>query len=201
MERESGRISVAAIVMSGALVALYFGPMQIPNLLQGYGWLRSPSPEVVEGELRRMNPSGTESYDCRDGSDGWDAICDVVSTRGGRPSRLKYGVVSSAFSPAASISVLPVDQPTPSRDQYVSRQAENEKRAAAEQKRLTATLDLNRARVDQLKKLPGVDDALAQRIAIAVIHKRFKTVDDLLTVEGVDRQMLERIRPLVRVDK
>lgn len=117
MQKQAGRVSIGTIVLCCTVVVLFIGVGPTISFLQGYGWLRKTSAEDIERELRRM--SSSESFNCKEGGDGWDAICDVVSTRGGRQTRFKYGVVSSAVSPVSSISILPLDQPTPSRDEYV----------------------------------------------------------------------------------
>lgn len=199
MDKQAGRVSIGTIILFCIVVVLLVGITPIMDFLHGWGLLGRASAQEVQDELKRRSPR--DSIECQVGTGGWDYICDVVHRppgRGDNPSRSKYGVMSSPYSAAGGITALPVDQPTPARDEFTKR---NQARREAEQKRLTETLDLNLARVDQLKALPGVDEALAYRIAQAVIHKRFTTVDDLLTVEGVDRAMLERIRPLVRVDK
>ena len=62
-------------------------------------------------------------------------------------------------------------------------------------------LDLNRATRAELRLLPGVGDALAQRI---VDHRQrnglFRTVDDLRQVPGFGPKTLDRLRPVVFVD-
>lgn len=57
-------------------------------------------------------------------------------------------------------------------------------------------LDLNRATKAELRLLPGLGDALAQRI---VDHRErsgpFRSVDDLRKVAGIGSKTLERLRP------
>ena len=60
-------------------------------------------------------------------------------------------------------------------------------------------IDINTAPRGELRLLPGIGPALAARI----IENRettgpFQTVNDLLRVRGVDAELIERIRPLVR---
>ena len=61
-------------------------------------------------------------------------------------------------------------------------------------------LDLNRATVDELTRLPGVGSAMATRIVQARESSgRFASVDDLRRVKGVGAARLDRLRPLLTV--
>jgi competence ComEA-like helix-hairpin-helix protein len=61
-----------------------------------------------------------------------------------------------------------------------------------------APLNLNTARPDQLTRLPGIGPVLAQRIIEARDRRGgFRSVEDLLIVEGIGNQRLEKIRSLV----
>ena len=63
-----------------------------------------------------------------------------------------------------------------------------------------APLDLNRATVVELRRLPGVGAVLARRIVeMREAAGRFAAVDDLRAVPGVRRSTLERLRSLVAV--
>jgi len=61
-------------------------------------------------------------------------------------------------------------------------------------------LDRNRARAEDLERLPGVGPVLARRIAA---HREqygpFRSVDELLAVRGIGERLLERLRPRLRV--
>jgi competence protein ComEA len=61
-------------------------------------------------------------------------------------------------------------------------------------------IDLNRATVDELDRLPGVGPATAAAI---VAHRDefgpFASVDDLLDVRGIGPAKLDAIRTLIRV--
>jgi len=64
----------------------------------------------------------------------------------------------------------------------------------------TPPLDLNRATLADLTRLPGVGPVMARRILEARDDVgRFGAVDDLLTVRGLGRAKLERLRPFVGV--
>lgn len=62
-------------------------------------------------------------------------------------------------------------------------------------------IDINKATAEELTALPGVGEALAERI---VAHRqrvgRFKSVDDLLHVSGISQRLLENLRPHIKVD-
>ncbi|HEY7328584.1 MAG TPA: helix-hairpin-helix domain-containing protein [Gemmataceae bacterium] len=63
------------------------------------------------------------------------------------------------------------------------------------------SLDLNQADCVQLMQLPGVGEALAQRIeAYRVGHHGFRSVDELRQVHGIGPKLLEKIRPHVFVE-
>jgi competence ComEA-like helix-hairpin-helix protein len=63
-----------------------------------------------------------------------------------------------------------------------------------------APLDLNRATVEELRRLPGVGVVLARRIVeMREAAGRFAAVDDLGAVPGFRRRALERLRSLVGV--
>jgi competence protein ComEA len=59
---------------------------------------------------------------------------------------------------------------------------------------LSVPIDINRATAAELEQLSGIGPVLAQRI----IDKRpYKSVDDLLRVQGIGLKILEKIRPNV----
>jgi competence protein ComEA len=66
----------------------------------------------------------------------------------------------------------------------------------------TSPLDLNRATLADLARLPGVGPVLARRI----VETResagpFGEIDDLLNVRGLGRTKLERLRPFVGISR
>jgi DNA uptake protein ComE-like DNA-binding protein len=197
MRRENGWLSLRTIVVALGVLMFVVGASPVFEFLYWIGLYPQVQASEVEARLKRHSPNDTVT--CHEGTGGWDFICEQVHRRNtGATSRHKYGIMGSWMSPVASIDTLPVDQPTPA-DRNAFRRTHAEA-AAQERTRLTATLDLNRARVDQLTELPGIDEATARRITIAVIRKRFTTVDDLLAVEGMTQEKVDRIRTLVRVD-
>lgn len=63
-------------------------------------------------------------------------------------------------------------------------------------------LDLNRATVQELTTLPGIGDVLAQRIVdYREAHGPFRSVDELIAVEGIGEGKLEKLRELVTVEE
>jgi competence protein ComEA len=63
-------------------------------------------------------------------------------------------------------------------------------------------VDLNTARLEDLRRLPGIGQKRAE--AILALRARlpgghFKQIEDLLKVKGVGRAMLKRLHPLVRI--
>jgi competence protein ComEA len=63
-----------------------------------------------------------------------------------------------------------------------------------------ARVDLNRASVQELESLPQVGSALAQRIVdFRAKHGPFKSVDDLLKVQGIGEKVLAKLRDRVTV--
>lgn len=61
----------------------------------------------------------------------------------------------------------------------------------------TTAIDLNRATLAELKKLPGVGKVIAERI---VAHRPYQNVEALDRVPGIGAATMERLRPLVRAD-
>ena len=59
-----------------------------------------------------------------------------------------------------------------------------------------APLDVNRASVPELTRLPGIGPTLAERI---VQTRPFETLDDLVRVRGLRPRLLAHLRPLLAV--
>jgi len=61
-------------------------------------------------------------------------------------------------------------------------------------------IDLNRATVEDLSKLPGIGPKLAQRIVrFREKHGPFRRVEDLLAIRGIGHKKWKKIRPFLRV--
>jgi len=65
-----------------------------------------------------------------------------------------------------------------------------------------ARVDVNRATLSELTGLPGIGPKLAQRVIdYSRTNGPFKTVDDLLLVEGIGRKKLTRMCDLVTIHR
>lgn len=63
-------------------------------------------------------------------------------------------------------------------------------------------ININKATVDELVKLPGIGPAIAARIVeYRAEFGPFKSVDELLNVRGIGKARLEAIRDLVTVEE
>ena len=63
-------------------------------------------------------------------------------------------------------------------------------------------VDLNTARIEDLRRLPGVGAKRAEAILALRARLpggRFKQIEDLLKVKGIGRAMLRRLHPLIRL--
>lgn len=61
-------------------------------------------------------------------------------------------------------------------------------------------LDINKASAQELEALPQIGPALAQRIVeFRTQQGPFRSVDDLLKVQGIGEKLLARLRDLVTV--
>ena len=176
----------------------YFVGMH-PLMETMYDYHLLPRPSVEEVRHVMMRRSEFDSMLCRVGENGWDYICDATSRSrvSGETQRYRFGAMGGFYPVVRTLVQLPLEGPIPSKDAYLAQQTAQ----AEHQRKQLALIDLNNAREDQLIALPGVSRDLARRIIVRAIEKPFATVDDLLTVEGVDRAMLERLRPSIRVSK
>lgn len=132
----------------------------------------------------------------------------VVHWRAAHPDLVERLEQLDHAAPAESAGVMErpvpgVDQASVGRtttDDRPARPARVPKRRAAAGDEPSAPLDLNQATLIDLTRLPGVGSVLAQRILDARdAAQRFGSVDDLLTVRGVGRAKLERLRPFLSV--
>jgi len=65
-----------------------------------------------------------------------------------------------------------------------------------------ATVDINTASVEELMSVPGIGQSIAQRIAeFREKNGPYKSVDDLLKVQGIGEKSLAKIRDRLTVGK
>lgn len=72
--------------------------------------------------------------------------------------------------------------------------------AVGAEKEPASRVNINTAGAEELAKLPGVGEVIAQRI---IRHREisgpFRSVNELLVIRGISRKKLEALRPLVTV--
>lgn len=82
----------------------------------------------------------------------------------------------------------------------VQEQPSNEEQNPPRTKEAVQLIDINRASVEELAKLPGIGPELGRRIvAFREKHGPFRRVEDLLVIRGVGQKKWKAMRPLVRV--
>lgn len=109
----------------------------------------------------------------------------------------------NAAAPPSSTGASP-DPVPPVAGQRTSRDPASSGRSSLKGRGALATdaapVDLNRATVEDLMRLPGVGPVLANRIVSArESDGPFASVDDLRRVSGVGPTRIERFRPLVTI--
>lgn len=59
-------------------------------------------------------------------------------------------------------------------------------------------IDINKASKQELMRLPGIGEVMAERIITARKERPFETPEDLLRVPGIGKKKLEQLRPYIR---
>ncbi len=107
------------------------------------------------------------------------------------------------IGPARLASLKPLVEAGPERGEQTGgekpERAPAPKKTAAKGSDLTQPVDINRATVTELQRLPGVGPKTAERIVEERQKKPFASVDDLRRVPRIGPKTLERLRPLVTV--
>ena len=65
---------------------------------------------------------------------------------------------------------------------------------------LTGAVDINRAKPEELQRLPGIGPRMSERIVATRAKGPFRSADELRRVPGIGAKTLERLRPYVTVD-
>jgi competence protein ComEA len=65
---------------------------------------------------------------------------------------------------------------------------------------LSIPIDINRAPLTELQRLPGVGPKMSQKIVDEREKSPFKSIDDLRRVHGIGPKTLERLRPYITVN-
>jgi competence ComEA-like helix-hairpin-helix protein len=73
----------------------------------------------------------------------------------------------------------------------------NRKGMSKKEAALKGTIDVNRASLNDLQKLPGIGPKLSQRIVDEREKRPFKSKDDLRRVSGIGPKTLERLSPYI----
>jgi DNA uptake protein ComE-like DNA-binding protein len=197
---QAGRIRANHLLLLFGIVVLAFGHRPILKGFHATGVLPSHTAATVKDAMERLVPG--KSFECQHAvGGGWHYMCvGTQRTAGGESTTVRYAVKSGWRQPVVKTAVLPDPKPAPT-DSVTSSPSKKSPAVNAEALKPDRRLNLNTAGEDRIRALPGMDPLVARQIVLVRTLKPFTTVDDLLKVDGVDRAMLEAIRPHVRVAK
>jgi competence protein ComEA len=80
-----------------------------------------------------------------------------------------------------------------------SKESGGQKPVSKKASSLTQPVDINRATLEELQRVPGIGKVTAQRIVDERSKGPFKSVDDLCRVPGIKQKKLEQLRPYITV--
>ena len=111
--------------IGGIVLVLWFfvGWYPIAEAMYRHHLLPHASAQEVQDALHEARKG--IRYECEDGTDGWDYICYSTLVRnGGEVVRAKLGGIGNPVSDVPALIALPLDAPTPNRDEYFKAMSE-----------------------------------------------------------------------------
>lgn len=114
----------------------------------------------------------------------------VVRSAFGGPQQYNYASSDSAFAALSGTQNVPGYQTADSLKKFVT----------AKKSVIDSIIDINSATKAQLTGLPGIGDVIAERIiSYRKSHGRFKSVRELMSVEGIGEKKFNKIASLVKI--
>lgn len=120
----------------------------------------------------------------------------------GNPAPKILGLPRAAFLLCAAILVAFGVWKSGVLDKFIPDQTDQDKKSSKTEKGPKAAtpawpININSASFEDIKALPDIDSKIAEDI---LKRRPFKTVDDLLEVNGIGKKKLEKIRDKVKVE-
>ncbi len=114
----------------------------------------------------------------------------IVKSEFGGPSQYDYTSIDSTFSVLSDSQNVAKTQLADSLDNGIPAQSDV----------TDLKIDINTATKAQLVRLPGIGDTIAERILLyRDSHGRFKSIKELLSVEGIGEKKFKKIAPFVTI--
>ena len=83
-------------------------------------------------------------------------------------------------------------------DSLAAEQGKDKKKSKKEQALIGVTININTAGKDELIKLPGVGESMAEKIMqYRTEHNGFKKPEDIMKVKGIGKKKFEKIKPYI----
>lgn len=177
-------VAQTAPTASGAVIVHVVGAVKVPGVYR-----------LAEGA--RVSEAIALAGGLRDDADQSSVNMAAVAEDGVQ-IMVKATVPVAAPESAPVTDAPPASRPIPAPPVPASppRPSQTRPAPAPVQPAVPAVVSLNRATKPQLEALPSIGPELAQRILYyRYEHGPFRSVDDLLQVEGIGRDRLETVRP------